>query len=263
LNHGIISNLVTGIPNPSSNFAPYIQGDGMAYTILPWVQELFDSNATIFSPGFSGSNLSELSMAGFIANEYLQAPDNMLDELNFFLTKETCRGITWNDPTAKIINVVEDLAFRLVLFSGNESINDNGFYNGPGGFHQDIQATQILLEPVYRVNWAYLWMALAVIIFATASVMPTFYGWWELGRNVSFSPLEIAKAFNAPILMDVPSNRDIDAMLKELDGVKVRYGERSVHTSNGMDYGRALPTKLEMADPKLVFHPRPRHRYNG
>jgi hypothetical protein len=92
--------------------------------------------------------------------------------------------------------------------------------------------------------------------------MPTFYGWWELGRNVSLSPIEIAKAFNAPIFMNVPSNRDIDAMLKELDGVKVRYGnKKSVDTSNGMDYGGALPEKLEMADPEWVSLPRPGHRY--
>lgn len=31
-------------------------------------------------------------------------------------------------------------------------------------------------------------------------VLPLYYGFWQLGRNVSLSPVEIAHTFGAPIL---------------------------------------------------------------
>ena len=33
-----------------------------------------------------------------------------------------------------------------------------------------------------------------------ASVLPAFNGWWHLGRQMSFGPIETAKAFSVPVL---------------------------------------------------------------
>lgn len=113
-----------------------------------------------------------------------------------------------------------DLAFRVALLAGNSSSNKGFIGTYPSHApNQSIQATQILIPPVYRANWEYLWAAFAVIVLTTISVISTFYGWWELGRTVSVRPLQIAKTFNSQLLSDVSSSRDIDAMLKELDGI--------------------------------------------
>lgn len=51
---------------------------------------------------------------------------------------------------------------------------------------------------------------------ANRSQTPTYWGWWRLGRQVSMSPLEIARAFNAPILQDADPNATGDDLKREL-----------------------------------------------
>ena len=52
-----------------------------------------------------------------------------------------------------------------------------------------------------------------------------FYGWWELGRAVSLSPIEIAKVFDAPLLNGKGTSAEIGELLNEIGPVRVRYGE--------------------------------------
>ena len=46
---------------------------------------------------------------------------------------------------------------------------------------------------VYHTNFWYFLAAALVEVICIAFVAPTYYGWWELGRPISFSPLELAK----------------------------------------------------------------------
>ena len=46
---------------------------------------------------------------------------------------------------------------------------------------------------VYHTNLKWFGAAAAVEVLCIALVLPTFVGWWRLGRPVSFSPIEIAK----------------------------------------------------------------------
>ena len=46
---------------------------------------------------------------------------------------------------------------------------------------------------LYQTNLRWFGAAAGVEILCIALVLPTFIGWWRLGRRVSFSPLEIAK----------------------------------------------------------------------
>lgn len=46
---------------------------------------------------------------------------------------------------------------------------------------------------VYRTDLRWFGGAAAVELLCVALVLPTFIGWWRLGRPVSFSPIEIAK----------------------------------------------------------------------
>jgi hypothetical protein len=53
---------------------------------------------------------------------------------------------------------------------------------------------------VFKSNYAYLAAALAVMMTGFLVVIPTLHGYWEMGRQTSLNPLEIAKAFNADLL---------------------------------------------------------------
>jgi hypothetical protein len=45
-----------------------------------------------------------------------------------------------------------------------------------------------------------------------------------LGREVSLSPVEVAKAFAAPALQEASSNAEVEQLVKEIRGQRVRYG---------------------------------------
>ena len=53
----------------------------------------------------------------------------------------------------------------------------------------DVQGT----HETFETNLKWFAAALAVELTCIALVLPTYWGWWKLGRPVSFSPLEIAK----------------------------------------------------------------------
>lgn len=44
-------------------------------------------------------------------------------------------------------------------------------------------------------------------------VASTFYEWWKIGRPITMSPIEIAKAFNAPVLKADGVYGDLDRLL--------------------------------------------------
>ena len=46
---------------------------------------------------------------------------------------------------------------------------------------------------------------------------------WTLGRDVSMSPLEVAKAFNAPLLAAEHSNAEVEELVKSVGARRVRY----------------------------------------
>lgn len=68
--------------------------------------------------------------------------------------------------------------------------------------------------------------ALATMVFCIASVLPSYWGFWQLGRKVTLGPIEIASALGAPVLQQPHTQAgDVDILLKEVGGRAVRYGE--------------------------------------
>ncbi|EON62506.1 hypothetical protein W97_01729 [Coniosporium apollinis CBS 100218] len=90
--------------------------------------------------------------------------------------------------------------------------------------NQTVQARQTELVPVYTSNYPYLAAALAVMLLTTTSIIPTFYGWWHLGRPMTLSPIEIAKAFDAKLLKDAGSNATAEEIVTLLGSRRVQYG---------------------------------------
>jgi hypothetical protein len=63
--------------------------------------------------------------------------------------------------------------------------------------------------------------ALASTFLCVLCVIPTYWGFWELGRKLALSPLEIAAAFRSPL---VSSGKDVDGIIKEHGEKNVRFG---------------------------------------
>ena len=63
-------------------------------------------------------------------------------------------------------------------------------------------------------------VAVAIGVFESCAVGSTFWVWWRSGRDFSFDPLEIANAFDAPLLGDAVSNVAFESIKQH----KIRYG---------------------------------------
>jgi hypothetical protein len=76
----------------------------------------------------------------------------------------------------------------------------------------------------YQVNFAYIVAGIAPSVTGAMAALSLYYGYWELGRTFSLHPLEVARAFGAPLFDGLDGNvipQDIDF---ERGDMAVRYG---------------------------------------
>ncbi|PSN63893.1 hypothetical protein BS50DRAFT_637229 [Corynespora cassiicola Philippines] len=96
------------------------------------------------------------------------------------------RAIMFNDPMDYISNRTQEVMFRKAL--------------------ADVSADAIRnMQTIDPVD-----------VVISTNVYPTFHGYGRLGREVSMSPLEVAKAFDAPLLAGVDPNLNAKALVKSV-----------------------------------------------
>ncbi|KAK3723539.1 hypothetical protein LTR37_001791 [Vermiconidia calcicola] len=132
----------------------------------------------------------------------------------------------WSDPRDGIMASLNELmvrtGFGAAQFSNESRLKS--LMNDGLEVHTNVSGIPLSPVNVSETNYRWLAAAAAVQLFTILMVLFTFWGWWRIGRDTSFSPLEIAKAFDAPLLQGVESNlsgRDIS----RLEGRRqVQYG---------------------------------------
>lgn len=130
--------------------------------------------------------------------------------------------LQFHDPLDVMIGAMREIAFRASLQSPIDSaaLDSNATT-------QQVPYAGTARHTIYVTDMWYMISAACISLISTAAVSATYYGWWELGRKVSMSPLEIAKAFDAPLLSDVGSNVKYDQIPGCMKGVRIRYGEKA------------------------------------
>lgn len=167
--------------------------------------------------------------------------------------------MTWVDPGDDIIAALREMAFRAALGlsvptttptnstpadiipnanantnanattttttantpNDNRIAGDSELQNLQQTAGQSVQTTTIT---IYASHYPYLAAAVGLMLLAIAAILPLFAGWWELGREVSLSPLETGRAFEAPLLVGDSRSDGVDDVLDEVGRVRVRYG---------------------------------------
>ncbi|GIZ48286.1 hypothetical protein CKM354_001135400 [Cercospora kikuchii] len=107
------------------------------------------------------------------------------------------------DPTIYLLNQARELMFRTALAQGNSSMIESV-----------KSATQVRKASIYISHYDFLGIAVAISTMSLGVVLVTFHGYWHLGREVTFSPVEIAKAFSSPLLAEENSNSSAEEMVK-------------------------------------------------
>jgi hypothetical protein len=80
------------------------------------------------------------------------------------------------------------------------------------------------LQTVYKANWWFAGVAVFLSFISILSLTSLFWGWWELGRDVSLNPLEIAMAFDSSVLKAVNSNSCRSQLVRTVGSQKIKYG---------------------------------------
>jgi len=120
-------------------------------------------------------------------------------------------NIKFTDPVQNLLAQARELMFRTALGFGNSSTI------------QTVPGTAARTTNVYRSHYGFLAGAVALTLVSLLVVLATFNGFWSLGRSVSMSPIEIVKAFNAPLLAAEDSNAEVKELVKSTGGRPVRY----------------------------------------
>ncbi|KAG6368963.1 hypothetical protein INS49_003182 [Diaporthe citri] len=136
---------------------------------------------------YAGSTLFKSSA---IFNGSMPIFDGLLSNLYFNGSSKS-----WSDPTDDILNAFRELSFRTST-----------------------------IKALYLMDWRYMVGGLVVSLLAALSVLPLFYGFWHLGREVSMNPFEIAMAFDSPLLADARPHCGAGDVVKQIGNKHIMYG---------------------------------------
>ena len=171
-----------------------------------------------------------VDLGGLPAGVYLTAYQRNPGACNF----------AWSNFLPDVVRTFQEFSLRSAIV-----------YYDPHKPPQLGYATQYSIESVYASHYLYLGLALGISLLAFVFLIPLFAGYWRLGRTVSFSPLEVAKAFQAPLLSGQASNATADRLLLGVKGTRVQYGVGAEDfSSSNLRMGDPIDTRPPMAEAR-------------
>ncbi|KAE8364918.1 hypothetical protein BDV27DRAFT_157399 [Aspergillus caelatus] len=200
-----------------------------------------------------------LETSGMLAQDHLTRADELV----------SCQD-TWKDPTPQVVAELQKLMFRTALSVPNNSSQPLPLLQHGEELIQQNQTVDVVkLEDVsvFQVHYGYLAAGAAVMGVCLAVVALTFYEWWKIGRPITMSPVDIAKAFNAPVLKADGLNGDLDRFLPVVGDRHVRYGEVRYREGNlilpneDVDPHESVQTRLELSYLHWTSAPQQNGRY--
>jgi hypothetical protein len=123
--------------------------------------------------------------------------------------------LEWSNPTQFALNAMSEWLFRALISSSTPTDS------------QTFSVRRTSLALIFLSDYEYLAVALVVMSIALLGVFFQLWGFWRLGRQVTMSPLELAKAFKAPIMQRASHTSAIDGILKVVGKTIVKYDGES------------------------------------
>lgn len=164
---------------------------------------------------------------GLQSVEYYQLIDS--DDVNPRVV-EGNNPFRFADPTEIIVGRLRQAMFLASVYTGSQVFNDiwgtTFDYTRQrvvlpyprAHYAQKVEATQSTPIVRYAIR-LYLWgVSLAITAIVIIAILPTFYGFWKLPRYPGLSPLDIARAFKAPILAQADPDIATHHLLRHVGG---------------------------------------------
>ncbi|KAL1611776.1 hypothetical protein SLS59_000495 [Nothophoma quercina] len=153
-----------------------------------------------------------------------------------------------DDPAIELLRKVNTLSFVAALYlKGQPAVNVTD-RSAQGMANQTVLTSVTGIVEEYDTDFNYVAGALVASFVTMLLVFPVYWGFWKLGRKVTLGPLEIANAFNAPVIR--PENvkaqhGDFEEVLQEVGKRRVQYGQLK----------DAPPGSMGIANPENVVKP--------
>lgn len=216
-------------------------------------------NPTFEALDWQGCNLSFANGLDYVA--YAQA-------LNNAPTDPTWLGGLDNfdedvDVAELVLNQIRRAMFLASVYAGsswysfNYQIYWNDAWSGNGGrdipgveadYVQTVPATRVTVTPIYHVRF-YLWAAsMAMTYLVILVILPTFWGYWVLVREPTMSPVDMARAFHAPVLNRAEDRRATADLLKEV-------GPKNIHRDLAAATAGPGPESRARSSPDMDANP--------
>lgn len=128
-------------------------------------------------------------------------------------------NMTWADPTTDFVNTIRELMFRSAIAQSAS--------NTSAVPAQELTSMVTRTVSIYQSHYGYLALTFGCLFVEVIIIALLLSGWQNLGRSFSTDPLEIARAFGAPLLKNGSSNDTIENLMARVGGMHVRYGEVS------------------------------------
>ena len=223
----VTNELVYRHPDEQSNTTQGSSVGGFSFLLYQKFQSVVGLRANSSRYTLTTSNNSTFMGPG-ISADYMKCSDSVMGTVD----------MTWDDPMADMISMAQEVSLRFVLAATAQNYQPSLFtqtqrvyLNGTNytiqtldGLSQVVPTFQIAPVPINETHWSYVLGALAVMLISGLSILPIMLGWWHLGRTFTQSPIEISKAFGAPLLGEGSSNSTAAELVAILGHNRVTYG---------------------------------------
>ena len=205
----------------------FYMGDTTLGGIQAALSQYLGSLATITYTGPENGSKEgtwSLSQQGTLAQTYMYG----------LPTPGTC-DCSFYDPLDYIIGQINQLTFLTSLnqtsFPPNWQPNKTNsttitVLNGmkETAYIQPLTTLQIADAIHYQTHWLFMALAVASMVICALCVLPSFYGYWEVRREATLGPLEVADAFGAPVLEHQGNYGKTKDLLEDVGKKRVQYG---------------------------------------
>ena len=134
-----------------------------------------------------------------------------------------CTVIT-RDPMDDIISSLNQLLFRAGILAASWSNITKLIEPGLSNVHQVVQANMTRTENVFNSELQWFLAAVAIQVLTIVLILPAYWGWWTIGLELTLSPFQMAKVFNAPVLKGVNSAAGATGVVEEVGNMKLKLG---------------------------------------
>lgn len=203
------------------------------------IKATFSPKYDVYEPYKPGANSSLFGIYQILADHYVSSAVTTYYD-NAFHTAEhgefaslsswtdystSSQGnFSYSDPINNIMQRINTLTMIVASdpFSYSEGLTENYTVR----FNQEkVPCLKYWKDKEYVIAYAWLWSAFGLTFVVIFLILPVYWGYWQLGRNVTLGPMEIAYAFQGPAFAAAQTQSGhADHIVRAVGRQKIQYG---------------------------------------